>query len=78
MSLGDYYKAWERRAKAMDDAAARPPPPPPDWKDLKPADIGVRFGAPLTAEQFAEYRKRRNVNVLGAAPTPPDPDPRQR
>lgn len=28
-------------------------------KRLKPEDIGVSFGRPMTEEEFAEYRRRR-------------------
>lgn len=53
--LEEYYRAWERRAAALDSVAA----------NISPSDIGVRLGKPMTAEQFAEYRKHRNVQVFG-------------
>lgn len=66
-SLSDYYARWDRVARGLDtnDDQAVPPPPPgaqapyvpgSEYADLKAEDIGVRMGAPLTAEQFAAFR----------------------
>ena len=60
-----YYKDWERRA-----AAALAKEGITDWSQLKPSDIAVQFGKPLTAEQFAEYRKHRHVQILGSGKQP--------
>ena len=38
--------------------------PVQDARALKPKDIGVHFGPMMTAEEFAEYRKTRNVRVM--------------
>ena len=69
-SLSDYYARWDRVARGLDsdaDAQAAPPTPPAranakahvpgsEYADLQAKDIGVRVGAPLTAEQFAAFR----------------------
>ena len=69
-SLDDHYKRWERQAKAMHDNAASIDWKGVDWSKLDPSQPGVHLGPPMTAEQFAEYRKRRGgpVHVLGAQP----------
>ena len=43
-------------AGAKDNAKASPHVPGSEYADLKAEDIGVRVGAPLTAEQFAAFR----------------------
>jgi hypothetical protein len=50
--------AW---ADVVDDMDTMPVQ---DARALKPKDIGVHFGPMMTAEEFAEYRKTRNVRVL--------------
>ena len=77
-SLSDYYARWDRVARGLDDAQAAPagakdnakaPPhvPGSEYADLKAEDIGVRVGAPLTAEQFAAFRAAGGrADVLGS------------
>jgi hypothetical protein len=55
-----------------------PQVPAVDWSKLKPSDISVMFGKPMTEAEFAEYRKARGgrpMHVLrpgqGIEPAPP-------
>jgi hypothetical protein len=73
VTLDQYFKDWERRVRAMStedakDQANHPGGAPGqvaawpegmDWSKLKASDIGVRFGKPMTREEFLEYRKQR-------------------
>lgn len=75
-SLSDYYARWDRVARGLDDDAPLAPPKAPpkapyvpgsEYADLKAEDIGVRVGAPLTAEQFAAFRAAGGrADVLGS------------
>ena len=56
---------WQRMVAAMQARAQAVDWSKVDWSKLSPSDIGVRFGAPMTEEEFAEYRKRRgSVHVI--------------
>lgn len=68
-SLDSYYKKWEVLAKSLsaaadaDDPAAVPSALPP-LDQIKPKDIGVTIGRPLTEEEFAAHQRRK-----GGAPS---------
>lgn len=76
MTLDDYFKQWERRVRALQDgddddaveatAAAGTAAGMTDWSKLKASDIGVRFGKPMTREEFLEYRKNKQNSGSGA------------
>lgn len=63
-SLGDYYKRWEAKAKHLDNDASAAVVVPAvgaagtvsDWANLRPEDIGVHIGRPLTEAEFAVHR----------------------
>lgn len=56
---------WQRMVAAMQARAQAVDWSKVDWSKLSPSDIGVRFGAPMTEAEFAEYRKRRgSVHVI--------------
>jgi hypothetical protein len=60
-SLGDYYRRWEAKAKRLsvldDDAApVGAAGVVSDWANLRPEDIGVHIGRPLTEAEFAVHR----------------------
>lgn len=65
-SLDSYYKKWETLAKSLDaadaaDAAAAAVVPStlPPLDQIKPQDIGVTIGRPLTEEEFAAHQRRK-------------------
>lgn len=62
-TLNQYYAEWERKTRAMTEATAGVDWSGVDWSKLRPQDIGVRFGPPMTAEQFAEYKRRKHGRV---------------
>ena len=71
MTLDSYYKKWEALAKSLsadsDDvaelASAAPSKLPP-LDQIKPKDIGVTIGRPLSEEEFAAHQRRK-----GGAPS---------
>ena len=68
MTLDSYYKKWEALAKSLsaddDDPAAVPSKLPP-LDQIKPKDIGVTIGRPLSEEEFAAHQRRKG----GAGPS---------
>ena len=60
----DMLIQWDRQLRDMKDATDKVDWSGTDWSKLNPKDVGVRFGPAMTEEQFAEYRKNKNVNVL--------------
>ena len=74
MTLDSYYKKWEALAKSLsaaadsdDDpaaAAAAAPSALPPLDQIKPKDIGVSIGRPLSEEEFAAHQRRK-----GGAPS---------
>lgn len=61
-SLADYYKRWEVKAKALsagvDDDRVGAEGTVSDWANLRPEDIGVHIGRPLSEAEFAAHRAR--------------------
>lgn len=69
---------WRREVQAMAARASSVDWSRVDWSKLKASDIGVKFGAPMTEEEFKEYRRRqgaRPVHVIRNAGKPADPEP---
>jgi hypothetical protein len=68
MTLDSYYKKWEALAKSLsaddDDDDAVPSKLPP-LDQIKPKDIGVTIGRPLSEEEFAAHQRRKG----GAGPS---------
>ncbi len=56
--------AWDKQVESMRNASQSVDWSGADWSALKPKDIGVTFGPPMTEEQFREYRKNKAVKVL--------------
>lgn len=56
--------AWDKQVDSMRNASQSVDWSGADWSTLKPKDIGVTFGPPMTEEQFREYRKNKAVKVL--------------
>lgn len=68
----DMLNEWDKQLREMKTASERTDWSGTDWSKLNPKDVGVRFGPAMTEEQFAEYRKNRNVNVIrGTGPVEP-------
>ena len=68
-SLGDYYAAWERRVRAMEQVDLNEVDP----RSIKASDVGFEMGPPMTEEAFREYRARnahKNIQVIKTPPTP--------
>jgi hypothetical protein len=69
----DMLNEWDKQLREMKNASEKVDWSGTDWSKLNPKDVGVRFGPAMTEEQFAEYRKNRNVNVIrGTAPVKPE------
>jgi hypothetical protein len=68
MTLDSYYKKWEALAKSLsadtDDPAVVPTNALPPLDRIKPKDIGVTIGRPLSEEEFAAHQRRK-----GGAPS---------
>ena len=62
--LREHYRAWDQKVQDMREASSKVDWSKTDWSKLNPKDVGVSFGPMMTEEQFAEYRKTRNVQVL--------------
>jgi hypothetical protein len=60
----DMLNEWDKQLREMKNASEKVDWSGTDWSKLNPKDVGVRFGPAMTEEQFAEYRKNRNVNVI--------------
>lgn len=60
----DMLIEWDKQLRDMKNASEKADWSGTDWSKLNPKDVGVRFGPAMTEEQFAEYRKNRNVNVI--------------
>jgi hypothetical protein len=56
--------AWHREVSAMKARAAAVDWSKTDFSKLAASDIGVKFGAPMTEEEFAEYRRRQGGRPL--------------
>lgn len=73
-SLGDYYRRWEAKAKRMsvldDDITPGAAGVVSDWANLRPEDIGVHIGRPLTEAEFAVHRAGGARVVTRRAPAP--------
>lgn len=63
----DMLIQWDKQLRDMKDASEKVDWSGTDWSKLNPKDVGVRFGPAMTEEQFAEYRKNRNVSVIRGA-----------
>jgi hypothetical protein len=65
-SLDSYYKKWEALAKSLSaaDSDAAVPSALPPLDQIKPKDIGVTIGRPLSEEEFAAHQRRK-----GGAPS---------
>lgn len=63
----DMLIQWDKQLRDMKDATEKVDWSGTDWSKLNPKDVGVRFGPAMTEEQFAEYRKNRNVSVIRGA-----------
>jgi hypothetical protein len=69
----DMLIEWDKQLRDMKNASEKVDWSGTDWSKLDPKDVGVRFGPAMTEEQFAEYRKNRNVNVIrGNGPVKPE------
>lgn len=69
----DMLIEWDKQLRDMKNASEKVDWSETDWSKLDPKDVGVRFGPAMTEEQFAEYRKNRNVNVIrGNGPVKPE------
>lgn len=55
---------WAREVAAMQAAAAGVDWSKVDWSKLAASDIGVKFGAPMTEEEFREYRKQQGKKPI--------------
>lgn len=56
--------AWDKQVQSMKAKSEAIDWSDADWSKLKPKDIGVTFGPPMTEEQFKEYRKNKDVKVI--------------
>lgn len=56
--------AWDKQVQSMKEKSEAIDWSGADWSKLKPKDIGVTFGPPMTEEQFKEYRKNKDVKVI--------------
>jgi hypothetical protein len=56
--------AWDKQVQSMKSNSESVDWSNADWSKLKPKDIGVTFGPPMTEEQFKEYRKNKDVKVI--------------
>lgn len=61
-ALDEYYREWEQKAARMHAKSAQVDWSKVDLSKLKPSDIGVMVGPPMTEEQFREYQKRKACN----------------
>jgi hypothetical protein len=59
------YEEWDKKSDEMRRASANVDWSGVDWSKLNPKDVGVELGPAMTEEQFAEYRKKRRVQILG-------------
>lgn len=58
---------WQAKVNAMRSKASAVDWSGVDWSKLKPSDIGVHIGAPMTEEEFRKYKSRQgqqNVHVI--------------
>ena len=62
--MREHYRAWDKRVNDMRKASSKVDWSETDWSKLNPKDVAVEFGPAMTAEQFAEYRKTRPVQVI--------------
>jgi hypothetical protein len=60
----EMMNAWDKQVQSMKEKSEAIDWSGADWSKLKPKDIGVTFGPPMTEEQFAEYRKNKAVKVI--------------
>lgn len=56
--------AWDKQVQSMKEKSESVDWSGADWSKLKPKDVGVTFGPPMTEEQFREYRKNKDVKVI--------------
>lgn len=70
MDLSAHYKRWEEFANTVDEDGApadrRPAAPPAPLTKEQLKDVSFSLGKPLTEEQFAEYRRHNNTQVVGS------------
>lgn len=64
---------WHALVSSMKSKAAAVDWSGVDWSKLKASDVGVHIGAPMTEEQFLEYKKRQgqSVHVIKPGDTKP-------
>lgn len=56
--------SWERMVSEMRANSSGIDWSKVDWSKLKPSDIGVTFGRPMTEEEFKKYKAAKNVKIL--------------